>query len=96
MKNYITEMFYKQRADFERNYGSCDEKYTYPEGVEIQKNLFLHRGQPTGFYGFRTRTSWYMHSAYMHPTWRRVRRSLIKCSVSSGNTNREGESGNEL
>ncbi len=49
MKNYITEMFYKQRADFERNYGSCDEKYTYPEGVEIQKNLFLHRGHPTGF-----------------------------------------------
>lgn len=96
MKNYITEMFYKQRADFERNYGSCDEKYTYPEGVEIQKDLFLHRGQPTGFYGFRTRMSWCMHSAYMHPTWRRARRSLTGCSVSSGNTNREGESGNEL
>lgn len=40
MKNYITEMFYKQRADFERNYGSYDEKYTYPEGVAIQKDLF--------------------------------------------------------
>lgn len=40
MKSLITRMFYKQRADFERNYASRGREYPMPEDVELMENLF--------------------------------------------------------
>lgn len=40
MESFICKMFYKQRAEFERDNASRDKKYSLTETVSIQKDIF--------------------------------------------------------
>lgn len=43
MKNFICEMFYKQRAEFERSYASRGKEYPLPEDVSLQSDIFYDK-----------------------------------------------------
>lgn len=43
MKNFICEMFYKQRTEFERSYASRGKEYPLPEDVSLQSDIFYDK-----------------------------------------------------